>query len=140
MSIKLALLKSGEEVIANIRELIDTDEKVVSFMFTKPYVVKLLTPQVLIEEKEKTPEREYSVSFYPWMPLSLDTDIPVSTDWVVSIVEPVEMVKKSYEEKMNGRGNVIPDGPTSGGTGGDGRDIGTNSSSYNLNEQISFSK
>lgn len=140
MSIKLALLKSGEEVIANIRELVDTDEKVVSFVFTKPYIVKLLTPQVLMEDKEKAPEREYSVSFYPWMPLSLDTDIPVSTDWVVSVVEPVEMVKKSYEEKMNGRGNVIADGSTSGRTGGDGRDIGTDSSSYNLNEQISFSK
>ena len=32
MSIKLALLKSGEEVIADIKEIVSEDEKVVSFL------------------------------------------------------------------------------------------------------------
>ena len=54
MSIKLALLKSGEEVIADIKEIISEDEKVISFLFCNPYTVKLLTPQVLVEDTEKT--------------------------------------------------------------------------------------
>lgn len=134
MSIKLALLKSGEEVVADIKEIVNEDEKVVSFLFCNPYSVKLLTPQVLMEDNEKTPEREYRVSFVYWMPLSSENDIAVSTDWVVSIVEPVEMVKKSYEEKMNGRRNDATDGSASGGRGGN------NNPSINLSERIDFNK
>jgi hypothetical protein len=73
---------------------------------------------------------EYKVSFSSWLPLSLEKDIVVRTDWVVSIVEPVEMVKKSYEEKFNGRGNDIADGRAGGGN---------DNSSIDLNESISFS-
>jgi hypothetical protein len=127
MSIKLALLKSGEEVIADIKELVNGDEKIVSFIFSHPYRVKLLTPQVLMENIEEEVEREYSVSFSPWMPLSIDTDILVDINWVVSVVEPIEMVKKSYKEKMNGRGNA-----------GDG--VGTNHTGSNLNESVDFNK
>ena len=130
MSIKLALLKSGEEVIADIKEIVNEDEKVISFLFTNPCAVKLIVPQVLSEEIETS----YNVSFRSWMPLSSETDIAVSTDWVVSIVEPIEMVKKSYEEKMNGRRNDATDGSASGGRGGN------NNSSINLSEQIDFNQ
>ena len=130
MSIKLALLKSGEEVIADIKEIVNEEEKIVSLLFSNPYVVKLITPQILVEELSESPEMEYKVSFSSWFPLSLEKDIVVRTDWVVSIVEPVEMVKKSYEEKFNGRGNDIADGRAGGGN---------DNSSIDLNESISFS-
>jgi hypothetical protein len=132
MSIKLALLKSGEEVIADIKEIVNEEETIVSLLFSNPYVVKLITPQILVEELSESPEMEYKVSFSSWLPLSLEKDIVVRTDWVVSIVEPVEMVKKSYEEKFNGRGN---DGLADGRTGG-----GNGNSSIDLNESISFNQ
>ena len=49
MSIQLALLKSGEEVIADIKEIRqeETDE-LVSYLFKKPYCVKIKTSQVLV--------------------------------------------------------------------------------------------
>jgi hypothetical protein len=37
------------------------------------------------------------------MPLSDDIDIAINPDWVVTIVEPAATLKKSYEERMNGR-------------------------------------
>ena len=58
------------------------------------------------------------------------SDILVNKDWVVAIVEPIDEIRKSYEEKMNGRGNGIADGRTGGGN---------NNSSIDLNESISFS-
>jgi hypothetical protein len=131
MSIKLALLKSGEEVIADIKEIVNEEEKIVSLLFSNPYVVKLISPQILVEELSESPEMEYKVSFSSWLPLSLEKDIVVRTDWVVSIVEPVEMVKKSYEEKFNGRGNDIADGRASGGN---------DNTSIDLNESISFNQ
>lgn len=105
MTVKLALLKSGEDVIADIREAVSEEtNKTVSYIFSNPYVVKLIRPQVLTEDAEATESRAYSISVYPWIPLSDDTDIAINPDWVVTIVEPEAKLKKSYEEGMNGRG------------------------------------
>ena len=129
MSIKLALLKSGEEVIADIKEFRDPDDNLVSYLFANPHFVKISTSQVLVEEVEQT---KYNASFYKWMSLSKDSDIIVNKDWVVTIVEPIDEIKKSYEEKFNGRGN---DGLADGRTGG-----GNSNSSIDLNESISFNQ
>jgi hypothetical protein len=104
MAVKLALLKSGEDVIADIREAISEEtNKTVSYIFSDPYVVKLTQPQVLMENSEQPETRGYNISVYPWMPLSDDIDIAINPDWVVTIVEPAATLKKSYEERMNGR-------------------------------------
>ena len=128
MSIKLALLKSGEEVIADIKEFRDPDDNLVSYLFVNPHSVKISLSQVLVEEVEQT---KYNASFYKWMSLSKDSDILVNKDWVVAIVEPIDEIRKSYEEKMNGRGNDIADGRAGGGN---------DNSSIDLNESISFNQ
>jgi hypothetical protein len=106
MSVKLALLKSGENVIADIKELVDENEKVVSLVFYNPYVVRLLTPQILFEENSLV-ESEHKVSFYPWIPLSKDKEMAVDPSWIITVVEPQELVKSSYESKMSGNTNGV---------------------------------
>ena len=100
MSIKLAVLKSGENVIADIKELI-SDDKVCGYLFTKPHMVNTRTPIVLTEEN--TSSGNIEISLLPWIMLTSDTKVPVPTDWVVTIVEAVDAVKKMYEEKVNGQ-------------------------------------
>ena len=109
MSVQLALLKSGEEVIADIKEYRNSDDELVSYLFKDPYIVKVKTSQVLIEDRG-TPKHE--VVYYKWMSLSKDDDIFVNKDWVVCISDPLDTIKKSYEERMNGR-----DRSTSGSDG-----------------------
>lgn len=106
MTVKLAVLKSGEDIIADIKELVNDEGKVISLIFKNPYVVKLVSPQTLLEHET---DRKYSVSFIPWIPLSHDTDIAVKFDWVVTIVEPTKMLKESYGERMNGIANSSTD-------------------------------
>lgn len=101
MSIKLALLKSGEEVIADIKELVSDDDKLISLVFTNPYLVKLIEQEVF-EEEFQSEDVKYAVTFSPWIPFSAEKDIAVGMDWVVTIVEPTNEIKKSYEERMNG--------------------------------------
>lgn len=103
MTIKLAILKSGEDVIADIKELISEDEKVISYVFTDPFCVKLVEPEILTDTDPQKINRQYSLSVYPWIPLTEQKDIVVNPDWVVSIVEPATTLKKSYEEKVYGR-------------------------------------
>ena len=127
MSTKLALLKSGEEVIADIAEFRNSEDELVSYLFKKPYCVKIKTSQVLVEQ-ETRPKHE--LAYYKWMSLSKDDDIIVNRDWVVCISEPLDSVKKTYEEKVNGRRSNDTDGSS------DGRDGGASESypSITLNE------
>lgn len=106
MSIKLAILKSGEDIIADIKELVDDDGNVISLVFDNPVVVKLISNTTLTEEVS---DRAYKLQFIPWIPLSEDKKIPVKKDWIVTIVEPIKTVKDSYEERMNGKSSANTD-------------------------------
>ena len=115
MSIKLALLKSGEEVIADIAEFRNSEDELVSYLFKKPYCVKIKTSQVLVENESRP---KHQLAYYKWMSLSKDDDIIVNRDWVVCISEPLDSVKKTYEEKVNGRRSNDTDGSSDGSGSG----------------------
>ena len=92
MTVKLSLLKSGEDVIADIEEMI-LDEKVVGYFFNDPCVVKLLAKDA--GNAGKTP---CQLQLTPWLPLTQEKKIPVAPDWVITIVEPMPQLKKMYED------------------------------------------
>jgi hypothetical protein len=105
MSIKLAILKSGETVISDAKELI-SDNKVCGYLFTNPEVVSIVNPIFLTEEREQQ-TNQIEISLSPWIVLSKDKQIPVPPDWIVTIVEPIETVKEMYEEKVNGQSGKV---------------------------------
>ena len=100
MSIKLAVLKSGEQVIADAKELV-SEEKFRGYLFTRPHKVVSTQPLLLTEEQKDDNSLEVTLS--PWIILYADKEVVVPTDWVVTLVEPLESVVKMYEEKVNGR-------------------------------------
>ena len=113
MSIQLALLKSGEEVIADIKEYRDSEDNLVNYLFSNPYALKIKKSQVLMEGKETLkPE----IIYHRWMPLSKDTDIIVNKDWIVCITDPLNELLETFTEKMNG-GNQFADGRDDASTG-----------------------
>ena len=103
MSVKVALLKSGESVIADIKELV-SDDKICGYLFQNPNIITYLEPEVLIEQTETS---KLKISLIPWILITSDTKIPVRSDWVITIVEPIEEVKKIYEEKINGEDSQV---------------------------------
>jgi len=108
MTIKLLLLKSGEDIISDIKEMVigeDEDRRVVGYFLNKPCLVKMRDPSLLVEEStEEQKKAAYQVSLYPWMPLSKDSVIPVAADWVVTIVEPIVKLSEMYVEDVLSRG------------------------------------
>tara|TARA_B100000029_G_C17368611_1_gene885317 strand:- start:361 stop:711 length:351 start_codon:yes stop_codon:yes gene_type:complete len=92
MTVKLSLLKSGEDVIADIQEMI-LDDKVVGYFFVNPCVVKVLAKDT--GTQGKTP---CQLQLTPWLPLTDEKKIPVAPDWVITIVEPMAQLKKMYED------------------------------------------
>ena len=113
MSVKLVMLKSGEDIITDVKEL-KSEEGIVGYYFHNPLIVKMYHPEEPTVLNEDGSSREYesriSVQFYPWIPLSKESRIPCSADWVVTIVEPIQNVKALYQERLNGRnkGNQSP--------------------------------
>ena len=110
MTIKVLVLKSGEDVIADVREMVSSDEKVIGYFLTKPCVVKLvnktdLTPEETNSKSEK--KSEFSVTMYPWVPLAREKSIPISTDWVVTMVTPTEKIYEMYKEDILKNGQEI---------------------------------
>ena len=97
MTVKILLLKSGEDVIADVKEMVSPDKKVIGYFLSKPCIIKLLP------KKSEGDKRETSISMYPWMPLAEEKEIPLPTDWVVTMVTPLEKVEKMYtEDVLNG--------------------------------------
>ena len=98
MSIKLAVLQEQEQVIAEIKELVD-DGKPVGYLLKDPLRVVVNQP-FLVEKVDD--ETSIQVTLTPWILLTTDKDIIVPGNHVVTIVEPLDSVKEMYLEKING--------------------------------------
>jgi hypothetical protein len=115
MTVKLLLLKSGEDLIADVHEMVlgeDDERRVIGYYLDKPCLVKMRNPNNLTEETDKTQKAGFQVSLFPWMPLSKDERIPIPADWMVTMVEPVEKLKEMYTEDVinHGKSNDKGDG------------------------------
>ena len=90
-------------MIADIKELV-SDDKICGYLFENPNIITYLEPEVLTEQTETS---KLKISLIPWILITSDTKIPVRSDWVITIVEPIEEVKKIYEEKINGEDSQV---------------------------------
>jgi len=104
MAIKLAVLKSGEDVIADIREMMVGDEdtpddkkKVVGYYFIKPCGVTLKNKAIDVNESA---DDSFELKLFPWCPLAKNDAIPMSTEWVVTLVDPVDKLREMYENEV----------------------------------------
>jgi len=109
MTVKVILLKSGEDVISNAQEIVDKDNQgIVAYHLKNPYIMQLQTKEVdkqelLVEGKEDTPtsQTKFQVSYTHWAPMSQQQEFVIPSDWVVTIYDPVEKIKQDYMKKHN---------------------------------------
>ena len=107
MTIKLILLKSGEDIIADVTEMVVGEEEertIVGYFLDKPCVIRMRDPN-LIEEQGPKKQSGFQVSLFPWIPLSKETRIPVPADWLITMVEPAYKLKEMYVKDIVKNGN-----------------------------------
>jgi hypothetical protein len=56
-----------------------------------------------LTEDINNPNGEVQITLSPWIILSEDKNIPVKPDWILTMVEPVSLLKEMYEEKVDGK-------------------------------------
>lgn len=106
MSIKLALLKSGETVISDIKELFSGEDEFRGYLFNKPHKIETRKTFLLTEETENS-KGDIEVSLSPWIILTTDDQITVIPDWVITIVDPIKSIIEMYEEKLNAENSQV---------------------------------
>jgi hypothetical protein len=102
MTIKFIVLKSGEQLISDIKEMAvgeEDDQKVVGYFLHRPCIVKMKNPGVIDQEKSKT-KAGFEVTLIPWLSLTQDEVIPIPSDWLVTLVEPVPQLTQMYTEDV----------------------------------------
>jgi len=117
MTIKLMLLKSGEDIIADVTEMVvgeEEEKRVIGYYLDKPCIVKMRNPNVLGEnEQQGVKKAGFEVSLFPWMPLSKEEKIPIPADWLITMVEPVTKLKEMYVEDIVNYGKNNQDSSSS---------------------------
>ena len=104
MTVKLIVLKSGEDIIADMSEMMvgeGEDKKVIGYFLNRACGISL-SNEILKTDDADTDS--YKIKIFPWCPLTKDNIIPLNTDWVVTIVEPIDKLKQMYEKQVLAHG------------------------------------
>ena len=99
MTVKLAILKSGEDIVADIKEMVvgeGDDARVVGYFLTKPCGVSLNSKNIKVDDEKDT----FQLKLFPWCPLTKQEKIPISADWVVTIVDPIDKITEMYTKEV----------------------------------------
>ena len=100
MSIKLTLLKSGETLISEMKELVaEKQQQAHAYLLENPHIVQTREKTFLSEEEKKTGDFGIDVTLIPWIILSADKKVIIPVDVVTTIVEPINSVKQMFIDK-----------------------------------------
>ena len=100
MSIKLTLLKSGETLISEMKELVaEKEQQAHAYLLENPHIVQTREKTFLSEEEKKTGDFGIDVTLIPWIILSADKKVIIPVDVVTTIVEPINSVKQMFIDK-----------------------------------------
>ena len=95
MSVKLLLLKSGEEVITEVKEILDPNSKdPIGFHMHKPFRLDIVSNDdegIVINQT-----KGYQVSWFPWAPLSKERDFFLPGHHVLTAYDPLDSIVEQY--------------------------------------------
>ena len=101
MSIKITLLKSGEQLISDMKELVaEGQDQAHAYLLDNPHTVEINEKQFVTEEdKKRGGDFGIDVALIPWIVLSKDKKMVIPLDTVLTIVEPLDSLTQMYEDK-----------------------------------------
>ena len=102
MSIKITVLKSGEQIISDMKELMaEGQEHAQAYLLNNPHTYDINEKQFITEDEKKDGDYGIDVSLLPWLILSKDKKMIIPIDSVLTVVEPLESVTQLYLDKMS---------------------------------------
>ena len=105
MAIKIARMQSGEDVIADIKEIRESAEstKALAYEFEGAFTIQIMqNPEDYFQEENVDPIEsllDMQIQFFPWSPLTKGRNL-VTLLSVVAISDPHERVMQGYQEVL----------------------------------------
>lgn len=100
MSIQICLLKTGETIIADIKQAMDKEtNKILGYRVSNPFIIDFdyaNVSQVSDGEVKELVEEENDIKFKPWAPLARQPEFDFAGDFVEVIYEPHGSIVDSY--------------------------------------------
>ena len=101
MSIKLTLLKSGEQLISDMKELVaDGQNQPHAYLLNNPHTIDINHKEFVTDDEKVSGDFGINVSLLPWIILSKDKKMIIPIDSVLTVVEPLASVTQLYLDKM----------------------------------------
>ena len=86
--IKLLMLRTGEEVISTVKEIVEPEtEKPLGYHLHKPFRLDIVDSQQ---------NQGYQLEWFPWAPLSKDKDFYLPGSHVVTVYNPLDALTTQY--------------------------------------------
>ena len=102
MSIKLTLLKTGEQLISEMKELTaEGKDEPQAYLLENPHTVEINEKQFVTKEEKENGDYGINVSLLPWIILSKDKKMIIPVDSVLTVVEPLDSVTQLYLDKLD---------------------------------------
>ena len=98
MSIKILLLKSNEEIITEAQEIANPDSPTaIGYHLHNPFRLEIVSDDgELVFNREKG----YSLSWFPFAPLSKDKDFFLPSEHVITAYDPLDSIVDQYVEAI----------------------------------------
>ena len=98
MSVKLLLLKSGEEVITEAKEIVNPETKEpMGYHLHNPFRLDIVSNDGGIVFNN---EKGYQISWVPWAPLSKDKDFFLPAGHVITAYDPLDSISEQYVQAI----------------------------------------
>ena len=105
MAVKVARMQSGEDVIADIKEIRESPQstKALAYEFEQAFTIQIMqNPEDYFEEQGKDPLealKDMQLQFFPWSPLTKGRNL-VTLLSVVAISDPHDNVMQGYNDVL----------------------------------------
>ena len=101
MSIKIAVLNDGTQILADIKEVTDGDVR--QYLVIRPFEI-IYTTELKLKEENNTPGGEVKkIGLRTWLEISEDDTYILNPSTVSVVCEPMGDLRKMYEDLTNGR-------------------------------------
>ena len=101
MSIKVAILNDGTQLLADVKEVLDGESK--QYLVIKPFEIIYTPEMTLKEDGGATDSTVKKVGLKTWLEISQDDQFILNPTTVTTVCDPVSDLRGMYEDLTNGR-------------------------------------
>ena len=95
--IKLVFTRDGDNIICDLQEAVDKETgKRQAYIMTIPYKVWIIDQPETPVNMETFEDQEVKIRYTPWNPFTIDQKISITTDYVISVMEPSPSILQTY--------------------------------------------